>query len=113
VWGYQQHGLDGAVAPILAAIVCFTGGCLSLTMLGLFQQTAPLQGILSGILFRTLFPLFVGTLLSQNERLAAVGVFHYVMLFFGIVLVAETCLAVRIINSVQPERATSKPSEVS
>ena len=114
LWANQQHGADGVLAVALAATVCFTGGCLSLIMLGLMQQTAPLQGVLSGILFRTLFPLFLGTILSQNQRLDAVGVFHYVMLFFGIVLVVETCLAVRIVNSLQPEQhAASKPAKVS
>jgi hypothetical protein len=113
VWANHVHGTDGILAVVLAALVCLTGGCLSLAMLGLFQQTAPIQAILAGVLFRTVFPLFLGIALSQNVRLQAVGVFHYVMLFFGIVLVLETLLAVRIVNSVQPERAASNPSKVS
>jgi len=113
VWANHQHGTDGILAVVLAAIVCFTGGCLSLAMLGFFQHTAPIQAILAGILFRTVFPLFLGIALSQNERLEAVGVLNYVMLFFGIVLVVETLLAVRIVNSLQPERAASNPSKVS
>lgn len=113
VWANIQHGADGVFAVILAAVVCFTGGCLSLAMLGLFQQTAPIQAILAGVLFRTVFPLFLGMALMQNERLKAVGVLNYVLLFFGIVLVVETLLAVRIVNSLQPERAASNPSKVS
>ena len=42
-------------------------------MLGLFQQTAPIQAILAGVLFRTVFPLFLGIALSQNVRLQGCG----------------------------------------
>ena len=38
VWANHVHGTDGILAVVLAALVCLTGGCLSLAMLGLFQQ---------------------------------------------------------------------------
>lgn len=109
IWAYGHHGVAGLLAVTLAAAVCMTGGCLSLSMLGFFQKTAPVQAVLAGVLCRTMIPLFVGTLLAQHERLNAVGVFHYVMVFFGIVLVTETYLAVRIVKSEQESFQNASP----
>ena len=103
LWAHQQHGSVGVTAVALASLICLTGGWLSLVMLGIYQPTAPLVGILAGVLFRTVFPLMLGLLASKHLRLAEVGVLGYVMLFFWIVLAVETFLAVRIVNAVAPK----------
>jgi hypothetical protein len=103
IWSHEQHGIDGVFAVVLAALVCLSGGWLSLSMLGFFQNEARIQGVLAGTIFRTMFPFFLGSLLAQNGRLAAVGVFNYVLCFFLIVLTVETILAVRIINAAEPK----------
>ncbi|HIF33749.1 MAG TPA: hypothetical protein EYG57_11675 [Planctomycetes bacterium] len=103
LWTYQQHGSVGVTAVAIASIICLTGGWLSLVMLGIYQPTAPVLAILSGVLFRTVFPLMLGLLVSQHARWAEVGILGYVMLFFWIVLAVETLLALQIVNAVAPK----------
>ncbi len=102
--GFRQHSWDGVAAVAVAGSICFLAGCLALVVTWrLRSRESALNGLLLSMICRTGIPLLVAAVLSmQGGWLAEAGVFGKIMLYYLIVLFAETYLAVRTIKSSDP-----------
>ncbi|HVJ67431.1 MAG TPA: hypothetical protein VM510_05570 [Caulifigura sp.] len=81
----------------LAAGVCWASGVLALVSTGLLTRAKqPLTGVLSGVLFRTGGPLAALAVGTAVPALAQAGFPGQLVIYFLIMLVAETVLAIRL-----------------
>jgi hypothetical protein len=97
----RQSGSGSPVGLAIAAAICLASGWLSELIAALFARAMPLTATLVGMMVRMLLPLGVCVALvaaGQNGRqhLAFIG---YLLTFYIVTLVLETCLAVKRASS--------------
>ena len=109
-FGARAHGGAGWAAAAVAAGTCWVGALLALVLTGLWRRTQPLGGALGGIAFRTGLPLVVGLILQrQGGPLAEAGVLGMILLFYFLMLIVETLLAVRLIDAAKTKNEVLPP----
>jgi hypothetical protein len=95
---FERHGFDGILAVVLAAAVCWISAAAALFIT--VQTTGGPQavpGLFLSIIVRTFPPLMLGvgsTVLLC--RLAAAGLFGFIVILYLIALFVETCVAVKL-----------------
>lgn len=98
--GYDAFGLVGLEAAVLAGLVCWIASTAALFLTAVLRgpQTGA-QGILLASLFRMGLPMGFGALLmTQGGPIAAAGGLKQLLAFYLISLVAETLLAVPLVQ---------------
>lgn len=111
---YRSFGSDGLMATFVGAAVCLVAGLLALAVTGLGQEMGEgfggLSGLLGSILIRTGIPLGAGLAFqSRGGPLANAGVFGVIMVYYLIMLTAETILAVQAIRPTDPVQKATTP----
>lgn len=94
-YGYQQSGMDGVQAAVVAGVICWFAGALALTISFAGKLTGlGVQSVLAATLVRLGMPLAAGLLLKeQSPTLAEAGVFGMILGNYLLMLVAETLLS--------------------
>ncbi|MGD9721736.1 MAG: hypothetical protein AB7O59_05385 [Pirellulales bacterium] len=97
---YSLAGSAGVVAASVAAAVCWLGGAVALLLTALARgPSMAMYGVALAMLSRTLLPLALGVSLHfAVPALAAAGLVYYLLVFYLVVLAAETLLAVAQIS---------------
>jgi len=105
---HVRFGVDGVLAALVAAGVCWSAATLALVSAGLLRgPNAALYSMLFGMFFRLGLPLFAGVLLTrQGGPLSRAGLFGWLVVFYLLTLVAETVLSLRVLAS--PKLASPK-----
>lgn len=107
--GFARHGLAGAVAALVAGLICFLPSVVALLVTSFTTGTSnAVSGMFLGIFLRTVVPFGVSIFLVQAVApLAESGLFGMVLVTYLVVLSVETCLAVRIVQTVHSASAVS------
>lgn len=97
---YQQQGLTGLQAAVVAGVVCWLSATAALLLAGSLRNTPhAVSGILGGTLLRLLPPLAAAGLCSvAAPAISQAGLFGYMVLFFLVMLVVETLLLVWLLG---------------
>lgn len=98
---YERYGIDGVLACVLAAAVCWVSAA---TALFVIVQTSggpqAVAGLMLSIGVRTFPPFMVGVASTViHSRLADAGLFGLIVVFYLIALVAETGVAMKLISA--------------
>ncbi len=93
---FAISGAPGVVAVVAAGGACLVGGELALLMGALLaRRVGTLQSVLAGMVARLTLPLFLGLAIHvAAPALTSAGLFFYFLVFYPVVLAAETLLAV-------------------
>ena len=103
-YGYSAYGTQGILTTAIAALICFIPASLALYSVAMTAGTInALTGTLVSMVVRTAVPFFVTILLVQTVKpLADTGLFAMVLINYLAVLVVESVLAVRMIQTLAP-----------
>jgi hypothetical protein len=93
---YAISGAPGVIAALAAGLVCWMGGAVALVAAGQLKgRFGALHAVLGGMFARLAFPLGLGIGLHlARPELTDAGMFFYFLVFYPVVLAAETLLAV-------------------
>ena len=107
-WALNRHGTEGFQAAAIAANVCWLSSCVALVMAGMTQNTQyAIHGIMGGMLVRMFVPGLIGLIVhAQQGPLARAGFLRYILVFFLVSLVVETCLMLRMLNAGKTAAST-------
>lgn len=94
------RGINGFLAALVAAAICWFGSTAALLLAGFASRTNhAVQGHLLGMFFRLGLPLIGGLVFQETGGwLAEAGVFGLIVVFYLITLVAETCLSLQFVK---------------
>lgn len=93
-FAWQAGGADAASASGIAVALCFGGALLALVFADVFGNVLPTSmAVYTGMLFRMMVPLLLGSVLHfTNQTLAEGGLLYYLVGFYFVTLVAEVAL---------------------
>jgi hypothetical protein len=101
VFAYERHGIDGILACIVGAAVCWLSAAVALVIT--VQTTGGPQavpGLFLAIGARTFPPLMLGVASTViRGRLSEAGLFGLIVIFYLIALVVETCVALKLVSA--------------
>jgi hypothetical protein len=97
-FAFERHGMDGVLAAVLAAVVCWISASAALFIT--VQTTGGPQavaGLFLSIAIRTFPPLLLGVAsTAMHGRLSEAGLFGFIVILYLIALLVETCVAVKL-----------------
>jgi uncharacterized membrane protein HdeD (DUF308 family) len=94
------RGLNGVIAAVVAAGLCWFGSTAALLIAGFSRHSNhAVQRHLLGMFFRLGLPLVAGVVFQKvGGTLAEAGVFGMIVIFYLISLIAETILSLQLTN---------------
>lgn len=92
---YLNHGRDGLVVSLIAAVVCWLGAVLAfITAKRSADPHQAVSAVYTAMFFRAAVPLVVGFALIQIfPQLASAGLMIYIVPFYLLTLASETYFA--------------------
>jgi hypothetical protein len=98
-YGVWRSGTDGLAAALAAALLCGSGGAVSLMAAVTAQRAGkPVAGILGGMLIRMVVPLMALLAIPKmDSRVLASGAQEMLLGYYLVALAIETWLFVRLI----------------
>jgi hypothetical protein len=108
----QKPGSSGPLGVAIAAAICLLSGLISEAIASALSST-PLGATLIGMMVRMVLPLgiCVAILASGQTGRQHLAFICYLLAFYMVTLVLETCLAVKRASSQTPTTNTKKVSK--
>jgi len=108
IFAWPNYGRDGLAASLTAALVCWCGAALALTATTLVR--GPQQALavtLLGMITRMGLPLVAIVLVTlQGGALAQSGFLVCVVIYYGVTLLVETWLSLKLVPSARRTEAS-------